>query len=278
MSTLYRVVPELLFSMRWWRKLSTPAKLVLLTIVGGPCMSGCPGLVVADSYVLESLVGLGLPTITDALAELVQVGVVEVDEDHRLMRMPWLPRMRTTASNSTLEGWFNVWRELPDCPMRTEHIASLREGLEFTPKNTTAMNASWSATFGSIRTPANGAPAAGIIPLESERQKRARKALDDFDHRLEPIYQLYPRRENKVQGFKKLRSELRTEEDFAQFRRAVENYAARCKREGTETKFIKMFSTFATGWREWIEPPLEVAGRAAIPTGPRQSGDLTEKL
>lgn len=77
---------------------------------------------------------------------------------------------------------------------------------------------------------------------------------------LDKIYQHYPKRPNtnKAQGFIRLEKEIKGPEDYQNLERAVCNYAKYCEAECTEPKFVKMFSTFAGCWREWIEidPPL----------------------
>lgn len=147
MSTLYRCLPEQMFSTPWFRRLSANAKLVIITLTAGPCATGCPGLTEADAYTLVSLVGLDVTEVQKALAELVKAGVADVDDDHRVVRLPWVPRMRTISSYKTLIGWFKVWKEIPDCPAKYDHIASLKEGTE--PGE--GMAEAWAKTFGAVK-------------------------------------------------------------------------------------------------------------------------------
>lgn len=72
---------------------------------------------------------------------------------------------------------------------------------------------------------------------------------------IEEIYKLYPRKEGKARGIKKLRTAIKSKETLDKFKRAVINYADYCAAKGTEEKFIKQFSTFCNeDWKDWIEP------------------------
>lgn len=68
--------------------------------------------------------------------------------------------------------------------------------------------------------------------------------------RIEQIYSsLYPRKEGKSAGVKKLSKELKLD-DIPDFENAVKNY--RSQVEDQETRFIKHFSSFASCWRDYI--------------------------
>lgn len=71
---------------------------------------------------------------------------------------------------------------------------------------------------------------------------------------LEQAYDLYPRKEGKAEGFKRLKIELKSESDIEAFVQAIHAYKARLKRDKVDSKFIKMFSSFVTNWRDCLEP------------------------
>lgn len=79
---------------------------------------------------------------------------------------------------------------------------------------------------------------------EEEKEKRA-----SFD--FESAYRRFPRKEGKSKGLKKLKSEIKTPEDFEKLIQAIENYAM--SRRGQDPQFSKHFSTFASEWRDWID-------------------------
>jgi hypothetical protein len=154
MTNLYRPMPEALFSTPWFRRIkSVETKLVLLTLAAGPCATMCPGLAQTDSYHVAGLIGLAPDVVEDALHELVRLGVAEVDEDHRMVRLPWMPAMCGTASFKTLTGWWNNFRKLSPCEIRDRHVADLRMGVEFAGTN---MAETWDATFAKVASPSQG--------------------------------------------------------------------------------------------------------------------------
>ena len=68
---------------------------------------------------------------------------------------------------------------------------------------------------------------------------------------LQEIYQSYPRKEGKTKGIEKLLKDIETEAELSDLDLAVQNYSNSCI--GKDPKYIKMFSTFASEWRDWIE-------------------------
>lgn len=71
---------------------------------------------------------------------------------------------------------------------------------------------------------------------------------------LEVAYQEYPRKQGKTPGLKVARREIKTQEDLAHLRLAIKNYATNCERHKTERAFIKLFSSFMSEWRDWLDP------------------------
>lgn len=93
------------------------------------------------------------------------------------------------------------------------------------------------------------------VDLTRLRAKPTRKCSFDFLK----VYEIYPRKEGKQQGLKKLQSLIKTQEDYENILIAVANYATRC--EGLDKKFIKMFSTFVgtkeiQPWRDYLEAEI----------------------
>jgi hypothetical protein len=80
---------------------------------------------------------------------------------------------------------------------------------------------------------------------------------ENFISRIQDIYEnSYPRKEGKTKGFEALLKDLKTDKDLEDFALAVSNYRDRCI--GREKKFIKLFSTFAHVWRDYLEVEAEV--------------------
>jgi hypothetical protein len=91
---------------------------------------------------------------------------------------------------------------------------------------------------------------------EDSRDPKSRKRVSKFSDALEKIYQLYPLKKGKADGMKILEETIKTEEDLDAFGSAVLNYAQEVRREKTERKFMKHFSTFVgtrqiQRWRDY---------------------------
>ncbi len=95
----------------------------------------------------------------------------------------------------------------------------------------------------------------------------------DFDS----IYKKYPRKMGKTAGIKKCGTEIKTEEDFAALSSAVDKYAAHCRKENTEAKFVKHFSTFMGCWRDWATDDVGKVALNAIACGLCASGLIRAK-
>ncbi len=77
----------------------------------------------------------------------------------------------------------------------------------------------------------------------------------------EAVYKLYPRKEGKIAGLKRLRVDVRTHAALADFKTAVENYA-RITRDWPSDK-RKHFSSFVSIWREYLDPEVLASARSA---------------
>lgn len=76
----------------------------------------------------------------------------------------------------------------------------------------------------------------------------------DFD----AIYEIYPRRRGKREGYKIFCSEIKTAHDYEQLTRAIKNYSSTTI--DTDPKFIKYFSSFMRNWRDYLTVELPARG------------------
>jgi hypothetical protein len=81
----------------------------------------------------------------------------------------------------------------------------------------------------------------------------------NFDFEL--IYNEYPRKEGKQEGFESCRARIRTRSDYDKLLMAVKNYRLRCDRHKVEKKYIRYFSNFITSghWKDWIAPAPDIS-------------------
>lgn len=74
------------------------------------------------------------------------------------------------------------------------------------------------------------------------------------DELLEDLYTIYPRKIGRKAGLAKLKKDIKSSQDYANFGEAVENYKDYIARTRTDAKFVKHFSTFVNNWQDWIDP------------------------
>jgi hypothetical protein len=86
-----------------------------------------------------------------------------------------------------------------------------------------------------------------------------------LDAELSKIYQLYPKKVGKTEGFVRLKKQFSSVEELQPFRQAVERYADHCRTKALDGKYIKHFSSFITGWQDWLDAD---AGKTPDPHQP----------
>ena len=89
------------------------------------------------------------------------------------------------------------------------------------------------------------------IPLTVIVEKPTPKKKPKPKYDLEAAYKLYPRKEGKSKGMAKLSREIASSQEYEQLVTSIKNYSETVKNKDRE--FIKMFSSFATDWRDYIE-------------------------
>lgn len=80
------------------------------------------------------------------------------------------------------------------------------------------------------------------IPVPAE--PKSNKAIGNYTSEFEELWQEYPRKVDKAQAYKKYKARLEDGYSHEQLLAAVRNYAAQCKRDRTEDRYIKHGKTF----------------------------------
>lgn len=96
-----------------------------------------------------------------------------------------------------------------------------------------------------LQAPADVKPAA--LPMDSGEAKpeaKSNKAIGNYTPDFEELWQEYPRKVDKAQAYKKYKARLEDGYSHEQLLAAVRNYAAQCRRDRTEDKYIKHGKTF----------------------------------
>lgn len=94
------------------------------------------------------------------------------------------------------------------------------------------------------------------IIIEGEKKRnntyaRSARRVPPYPPEFEQIYQEYPRREGKTQGFKVYQREIRSPALWNDLSRAISNY--RQVKSGTDPKYLLHFKTFMNQWRDWLD-------------------------
>lgn len=86
----------------------------------------------------------------------------------------------------------------------------------------------------------------------------------DMSFDFESAYILYRQKKGKSAGMKKIQKEIKVQQDFDNFVKAIQNYNKDLDLNKTDQKYIKHFSTFCGEWRDWVD--FEPVARSAKKT------------
>ena len=92
----------------------------------------------------------------------------------------------------------------------------------------------------STETPELPEPKEPVLPVE----QKSNKAIGNYTTDFEELWEAYPRKADKGQAYKKYKARLEDGFSHEQLYEAVKNYAAQCKKQRTETMYIKHGKTF----------------------------------
>jgi len=90
-----------------------------------------------------------------------------------------------------------------------------------------------------------------LIKGKEKKVKEKKVNIKASEFNFEDIYQKYPRKAEKKKGMEKLHRSIKTNAQYDNFCKAVENYSGAVA--NTEEKYIKMFSTFCNSWENYTE-------------------------
>jgi len=90
----------------------------------------------------------------------------------------------------------------------------------------------------------------------SSNSNTKKKTIVAFAPDFESLYQSYPLKKGKMRGLKQCGIQITTREDFDSLSKAILNYREDCRKNKTEPKYIKHFSTFLNEWRDWTDPDV----------------------
>ena len=146
------------------RDLSDEARLVWMALRTGPITTSLDGLVETDALMLSSVLNRPLEYARRGLSQLVEAGLVEVDERYSLVRLAGVPGPEDPIkSYLQLKGWWANWQQLPPSPLKFAHVATLRHACDLSvpgkqargkngePYQIPSMIEIWEKTFGTLK-------------------------------------------------------------------------------------------------------------------------------
>lgn len=78
-------------------------------------------------------------------------------------------------------------------------------------------------------------------------------STNDFTKEIEDLYKKeYPRKDGKSKGVKLLAKVIKTKSDLEKLRLAILEYKKRVIEEEREMKYVKIFSSFAAEWEDFV--------------------------
>lgn len=113
-------------------------------LLAGPLtVGGVPGLIVGGPASFAEGMRRDAGKVRAALAKLVAVGLVEHDEERRLVRIGNAPKYKPPGNANVVRGWFRRWRLLPESPLKYQHVEALE-------KVCAKYQDAWADSFGSV--------------------------------------------------------------------------------------------------------------------------------
>lgn len=239
-----------------------------------------PGLINLGVAGLSEAAHLSHQETTAALAQLAAAGFCQFDERRRIIRVFRAPKYNRAANPNMLRAWWRRWGDLPACPLRDQHVASLRDGVNL---SNDAMLACWEETFGTVEatvTPTvkptvsetvsvtNGVgDGEGVVDLQGGAggdATRSQLALVpteptvDVKSLHERLYALYPasKREKKAQAQGYLLESVRTPDDAERLERVVRAAIAGVSDERYLPAWFRLC-------RDWEQKPDVAPARAS---------------
>jgi hypothetical protein len=107
--------------------LSMAAGMGWFYLLSGPESQFLPGILRAGPSILAEGVWC-INTAKEshaAIEEMVAVGLIECDPDSRVIRIPKVPKHNPPGNQRVVLGWYRKWLTVPDCQLRSRHVASL---------------------------------------------------------------------------------------------------------------------------------------------------------
>jgi hypothetical protein len=85
-----------------------------------------------------------------------------------------------------------------------------------------------------------------------ERKRKRKEKENTYD--FETVWLLYPKKDGKKEALKHFNASVKTEDNYQDIIKAIDNYINHIKKNKIEPRYIKNGSTFFNNWQDWINP------------------------
>lgn len=120
-------------------------RLIVLYIMHGPGRSNVPGLCEDNAVTIADRLEEKVDVVRDALQRMCDDGVLEMEEEMRLLRCPLATRMDPYRGSKTMRGWHKNWVHMVESKIKYAHIVQLMEKVD---RSKEAEVTAWNETFG----------------------------------------------------------------------------------------------------------------------------------
>lgn len=86
----------------------------------------------------------------------------------------------------------------------------------------------------------------------SKSKEEEKKFKETQAKRFELIWSKYPKPDGRKRAERSFSASVKTDQDWADIKKAYENYMAHIKNNNTEKQYIKNGSTWFNNWQDWI--------------------------
>lgn len=135
-----------------WR-VSAASRFVWFSIFASPeSKNSVPGMIRGSVRSLGESLHLDPTTVLDAMDELTEAGLLEFDQERRIIRLTKLPDgIDAPPNGNVIKGWYTKFLAFPDCPIRNSHVEVLCQMAQGAQND--HARESWSATFAGVEIP-----------------------------------------------------------------------------------------------------------------------------
>ena len=114
------------------------------------------------------------------------------------------------------------------------------------------------------------------IQYTTEQNNTQQNSTQHFD--FEILYKKYPLKKGKSDGISRLTKTVKSADEFELVSKAIDKYTHHIKKNGTEPKYIKQFSTFVSTWRDWLDDDAGTAIETKNKTNAQKMSDQNMEM